>query len=148
MLISAAEMSNLSGLFGEVFDSFSYNRTITVHKEPLKTLSNSFTEPDAVFGFGENQKSPVYDYTPVSQTFSAIIRYKHNINDSIKTELDIFYSKGGVSVQVKKDCYDYIQKDKTEKITFDDRSWFLFGEPRAKKFLKNEYYILYLQNFK
>jgi hypothetical protein len=148
MLVTETEMANLSGLFGQVFDTFSYNRTIVVHKEPLKTVASTFNPNDGVFGFGENQQNIVYNYTPVSQSFPAIIRYKHNINDPIKTELDAFYSKGGITIQVAKDCYTYIITDKTLKITFDDRSWFVMGEPRAKKFLKTEYYLFYLQNFK
>jgi len=142
-------MASLSGDFKSAFDTFSYNRTITVHKEPSKTLSSNYNPAsNGVFGFGENQVQPIYDYTPVSKSFSAVIRYKHNIENNVKTELDAFYAKGGVSIQVEKDCHDYIVNEKTEKITFDDRSWFVMGEPRAKKFLQNEYYIFYLQNFK
>lgn len=149
MLLSAAEMAVLSGEFKDVFDTFSYNRTITVHKEPSKTFSANYnSNANGVFGFGENQSQPIYDYTPVNKSFPAVIRYGHNIKDNVKTELDAFYAKGGVTIQVQKDCYDYIINEKTEKITFDDRSWFVMGQPRAKKFLQNEYYIFYLQNFK
>jgi len=147
MLITENEMSNLSGLFNQVFDAFSYNRTIVVHKDALKAASTTFTPQDGVFGFGENQQVPMYNYTPVNKEFSAVIRFKHNINDALKTELDVFYAKGGVSIQVEKDCYDYIITDKTEKITFDDRSWFVMGKPRTKQFLKNQYFVFYLQAF-
>jgi len=148
MLVTDNEMQVLSGLFNNVFSAFSYNRTITVHKEPLKTFSAVSNSNLGVFGLGENQIAPLYNYAPVSKDFPAVIRYRHNINDPVKTELDVFYAKGGVSIQVQKDCYNYIQTDKTEKITFDDRSWFIFGETRSKKFLQNEYYIYYLQSFK
>jgi hypothetical protein len=145
-LVTTGEMQILSGDFGKVFDSFSYNRVITVHKEPLKTANPTATNCDGVFGFGENQQQPVYSYTPVNQKFPAIVRYKANINDPMKTELDAFFSKGGCSIMVRPDCHDYIMTNKTEKIELDGRAWFVVGVPRAKKFFLNDYYVFYLQN--
>lgn len=139
-------MAILSGDFGKVFQSFSYNRTITIHKEAKKTLSVGYDNANGLFGLGENQAQQIYEYTPINKDFSAIVRYKTNINDPIKTELDAFFSKGGVSIMVEKDCHDYIMLDKTEKIQLDGRAWFVVGTPRAKKFLMNDYYVFYLQN--
>lgn len=139
-------MSILSGDFYRVFQAFSYNRTITVHKEPLKTEVAGYNTSNGLWGLGENQAAPIYEYTPVNQDFPAIIRYKTNLKDPMKTELDIFFSKGGVSMMVQRDCHDYIMLNKTEKIELDGRAWFVVGVPRAKKFLMNDYYVFYLQN--
>lgn len=146
MLVTSGEMLTLSGDFLNVFETFSYNRSITVHKEALKTTVTGALESNGLFGLGEHQATPMYEYTPVNKSFPAVVRYKTNINDPMKTELDAFFSKGGVSIMVKKDCYDYIMLNKTEKIEFDDRAWFVVGVPRAKKFLLNDYYVFYLQH--
>ena len=144
MLISAAEKTTLSGNFLEVFDAFS--RTVIIHKEALKTQVDNFNPDNGVFGLGESQQSPIYTYTPVNKAFPAVVRYKHNINDPTKTELDAFFARGGISIMVQRDCYDYIMTNKTEKIEIDERAWFVVGVPRAKKFLSNDYYVFYLQN--
>lgn len=146
MLVSASEMAALSGDFNQAFETFSYNRTIIVHKEALKT-TNSVPANNGVFGLGENQTTPLYTYSPVNRSFPAVVRYKANVKDPMKTELDVFFSKGGISMMVQRDCHDYITLNKTEKIELDGRAWFIVGTTRAKKFLLNDYYVFYLQNY-
>jgi hypothetical protein len=148
-LVSDAEAAILSGNFLEVFQAFSKNRTITVHKEPLKTFVSTPDPNTALFGFGETQQQAVYNYTPQNQSFNAIVRYGASYRTNMSsepTEADIFFSKGMVQIMVQRDCHDYIVQDKTLKIELDGRAWMVVGEPRAKKFLLNDYYVFYLQN--
>lgn len=146
MLLTSGEMIGLSGDFKDAFDTFSFNRSIVVHKEPIKTPRPSFSNNGGLFGLGNSQTDTQYNYTPVNSSFSAVIRYKSNINESSDSEMDAFFSKGGAAIMVERACHDYIMLNKTEKIDFDGRSWKVMGMPRAKKYFFNDYYIFYVQH--
>ena len=71
-LISDSEKANLTGIFGDIFDTF--KRDITVHKEPTKVVSD--VNVNQIFGYGgDSQKSNV-TYVHNSQDFEATISYK------------------------------------------------------------------------
>lgn len=113
-LISDAEKENLTGIFGDIFDTF--KRNITVHKEPTKVVSD--VNINQIFGYGgDSQKSNV-SYLHNSQSFEATINYKISsaeLSDYI-TDVGAYTHGNIVKIKVKEDARDYIMNGKTEKL--------------------------------
>jgi hypothetical protein len=136
-LISDSEKASLTGIFNDIFDTF--KRDIVVFKEPKKTIQE--INLDGVFGYGEYAQAANYTYTPVTGIYPAVIRYA---NDAEFKEVDDFTSNipfGHATIKVKEDAREFIKNDKTEKITFDDKTFELASSDKVQRFLDNEYYI-------
>ena len=55
-LISDTEKANLTGIFGDIFDTF--KRDVIIHKEPTKVVTD--VNINQIFGYGgDSQKSNV-----------------------------------------------------------------------------------------
>ena len=143
-LISDTEKATLTGVFGDVFDTF--KRDIVIYKEPVKTIS-SISEAN-LFGYGDSSSAVNYTYTPQSGTYSAIIKYQDQQDQNYYSDLNGPILKGDVRIKVKKDCRDFIENGKTERIEFDSKSWNLASSDSLKKFLDSEYYVYYLERAK
>jgi len=142
-LISDAEKENLTGIFGDIFDTF--KRTIKVHKEPTKVVSD--VNINQIFGYGgDSQKSNV-SYLHNSQSFEATINYKISsaeLSDYI-TEVGAYTHGNIVKIKVKEDARDYIMNGKTEKIEFDNRYFNVVSRDIVSMFLDVKYYVFYLK---
>ena len=148
-LLNTTQISGATGTIKNHFDTFS--RSITVFKESKKqvnTTSEADVNLDFIFGYGDSQPElqNSYSYTQVSQTFNAIIRYGKDQSAELLDDINIRYPDGETRVKIELDCYNYIQDNgTTEKITFDNKTWKIVGEPRAKFFLNRPMYILQVQ---
>ena len=143
-LISATEKAVLTGIFGDIFDTFS--RNITIHKEPLKTFRTVDTS-NLMYGYGENQLEEQFDYTPVSGVYPAIIRYgtqKITRGD----EINVYFPDSEVTIKVKKEARDFINSGETPKITFDDREFTIDAEEKKQTFLDSQFYRFKLKSVK
>jgi len=142
--LSASERAILSGNCDSIFTTLSNGRTIEVVKEPLKTLvSPNLT--NNMFGFGEKQADPVFSYTPISQTFPAIIIYGSNHPSPLNPEINVRIYAGPVTIKVKKDCRDFIvDGGLTKHILADGKTFLLDGEPRRQMFLNGEFFFFTL----
>jgi hypothetical protein len=141
-LISQTEKDNLTGIFGDIFDTFC--RQVIIYKEPLKTRISAYNPDNFVFGFGENQGEDGFTYTDVTGIFPATIRYKSqdvDKNSDSNTEI----SQGEVSIKVKRDCRDFINSGKTEKIVLDARTFVLDGDEETRSFLDSEFWVFKLK---
>ena len=141
-LISSTEKSVLTGIFGDIFDTF--QRSITVYKEPKKVIEE--INLDGVFGYGESSQAANYTYVPVTGVYPAVVRYA---NDAEYKEVDDVTSNipfGHATIKVKSDARDYIKNGKTEKITFDDKTFELASSDKVQRFLDSEYYIFLVKN--
>ena len=143
-LISDSEKKVLSGVFDDVFDTF--KREIVVYKEPVKVLSS--VSEAAKFGYGDASNQTNYTYTSQTGVYSAIIRYNDNQQENYNQNIGAGFSAGDVRIKVKKDCRDFIEKGKTEKITFDNKSWNVGSEDSVKRFLDSEFFVYYLERTK
>lgn len=134
------------------FDTFS--RSITVHKESKKTVdtvAEADVNLDFVYGYGDGQPElhNNYTYTPVNSTFSALIRYGKDQEASVMPDAHVRFPEGVITVKVELDCYNYINDNgKTEKLTFDNKSWKIIGEGRAKFYLNRPMYIFQVQEIR
>ncbi len=129
-LITPTEASTLTGIFGDIFDTFS--RNIVVHKEPTKTVVSN-NQPYS-YGYSESSNEVNYQYTPVSGVFPATIKYGGDATLGDK-----------VRVKVKKDAMEFITEGRTEKITVDNKDYNVISFERPKKFLTSEFFMFYLE---
>jgi hypothetical protein len=140
-LISSTENTLITGIFSDIFDTRA--KSIVIYKEPIKTTT-SFNPSNLVYGFGESQQDDAFTYTQVTGVYPAVVivgNIKHPKNIEDNSELWSRLSQGEYSIKVKKDCRDYINNGKTEKITFDDKTCYLDGE-EAK--INDQYYMFAL----
>lgn len=140
-LITASEISAYHQAINDHFDTF--KRTITVHKEPIKNIIQQ--SQGQMLGYDENSNIVDYTYTPRSQNFDAIIRY--NIageNLPVDNELKIKFPSQFVEIKVKSTARTYINTDRTEKITFDGKSFNVASTDIVKNYQGLIYYIYYL----
>jgi hypothetical protein len=140
-LISSTEKKNLTGIFTDIFDTF--KREIVVHKEPKKVISQVNTS--SLFGYGDPASSVNYSYQPVSGVFDATIRYDLNQQTERLGDIPQNVSVGHVYIKVQEETKVYINKGKTEKITFDNKSFKIVSEDANKSFLDSKFYIYRLE---
>ena len=134
----------LSGDFDTVFQTLSNGRNIIVEKEPIKTLV-SLPPSSAVFGFGESQQEAIYNYTPVSGIFPAVIMYGHSFPSPMNPEINVRSLAGPITVKIRQDCRDFIMDGQTRYIIADNIQFIMDGEPRRQLFLNGVYYFLSLK---
>ena len=140
-LISETEKNNLTGIFNDIFDTF--KREIVVHKEPKKVISQVNTA--SLFGYGDPASSVNYSYQPVSGVFQATIRYNLDQETERLGDIPSKISVGGVFIKVQEPARDYINKGKTEKVTFDNKSFKVISEDANKSFLNSKFYVYKLE---
>lgn len=147
-LLTDAERASLVTDLDSVFQTFSYQRTITVWKEPVQAPLTAAQASNGLFGFGDGSVAPVLEYTPVSQTFEAVVRYASvkNIGQMrVIEETNTMIPVGEVKIKVTPECYAYIENGKTDKISFDNRDWYFVGKAQAMPFMGTLYYIYQLK---
>ena len=143
-LISEIEKNNLTGIFNDIFDTF--KREIVIHKEPKKVISQVNTS--SLFGYGDPASSINYSYTPVSGVFQATIRYNLDQETERLADIPSQVSIGGVFIKVQEPARNYINKGKTERITFDNKSFKVVSEDANKSFLNSKFYVYKLESTK
>jgi hypothetical protein len=143
-LITETEKNNLTGIFNDIFDTF--KRSIVIHKEPKRVVSSINTA--AIFGYGDPSSSVNYTYVPQSGIFDATIRYNIDQDTERLGDIPQNISVGGVFIKVKSDAKDYINKGKTEKITFDDKTFKLSSEDANRSFLNSKFFVYKLESTK
>lgn len=143
-LISDTEKATLTGVFGDVFDTF--KRDIVVYKEPIKVVAT--INESNLFGYGDSSNQVNYTYTVQSGVYQAVIKYQDQQNEKYLSDLNGPIQNGEVRIKVKKDCRDFIENGKTERIEFDSKAWNVTSSDSLKKFLDSEYYVYYLERAK
>lgn len=140
--LSAGDISSFQNDIDTHFDTF--KRQITIHKEPIKNIVQNST--NQMLGYQEDSNVVDYSYTPRNETFYAIIKY-NNIQEnlSVDSELKLKFLNQFVEIKVKEDAKNYIEIDRTEKITFDSKTFNLVSSALVKNYLGLSYYTFYLK---
>ena len=144
--VTANEQAILSGLLDNTFQTF--QRDIVVWKTPIKKPINVSQEPQGSFGFGGAPLEQEYEYIPVSGVFPAVVRYastRHIGEAQVLQDTNSMIPIGEVKIKVRPDCYAFIEDGLTDKISFDDRSFYFVGKPQAASFLGTLYYFYQLK---
>ena len=122
------------------FDTF--QATLTGNKEPKRTIT--LEENQNIYaGYGAPKET--VSYTPVSQSFSAIVNYKENQPLEYQDELKVMIEKGDVRIKVEKDCKDYIDKGRTVSIDINGSLFNVVSSDGARFFIGQTYYVYYLE---
>ena len=141
-LLSSVEISGITGTFEDIFDTF--KRTIVIHKEPTKVVATPSS--GMLFGYGDDSNQPNYTYTPRSVSYFAKISYvQRRSDDPYIRELTSRVENDLVRIKVKENAKNYINDGKTEKITFDNKTYKIAGNEIVKNFLGSEFFIYYLE---
>ena len=139
-LVSAAEATILEAALGDHFDTF--KATITVHKEAKKTITLAASQN--IYA-GYRAPKETVTYTPVSQSFQAIVNYKENQPLQYQDEIKANIEKGDVRIKVELDCSTYISKGRTISIEIGGSQFNVVSSEGARYFLGKTYYVYYLE---
>ena len=140
-LVSDTDKIALTGIFGDVFDTF--KRTITVHKEPVRKVQQiNLTN---IFGYGEPSNQTNFEYVAQYQDIQAIVKYKSDHAFQDIGDSNMQYIDGDASIKVERGARDYIKSGKTEKIVIDGKTFNINGEEIIQRFLDSEYYVFNLK---
>lgn len=131
--------------YEEAIDTWfeTFKKSIVVHKEPIKNIIQNTT--NQMLGYDENSNIVDYTYTPRNQSFYAVIKYNPTDNLALDKELNIKITDQPVMIYVNSDAKNYIDKDVTEKITFDEKDFNIYSSSIAKHYQNKTYYVYYLK---
>ena len=142
-LLSDTDKAYFTGVLGDLFETF--QRSIIVHKEPVKTISN-INSSNSYAGYGDTPNLENIEYVPKSKTFEAMVSYMDKAQSSLDTEINIQIPRNAaVRIKVKSDCRDYIKLGKTERIEIDGKSFNVTGDESVKYNFGYYLFVYYLE---
>ena len=119
-----------------------FKQGIVVHKEPIKVLQQSSNQ---MVGYKDYSNPNDYTYTPRYQSFNAVVKYNPTDNLVENDEIKVKFINQTIEIYVKQDAKNYIDRDRTEKITFDDKNFNVFSASIVKTYGDISYYMYYLK---
>jgi len=141
-LLSTTDKAYFTGVLGDLFDTF--QRPITVHKEPLKKIVNPAV--DVYAGYADTSTPDNIEFVPQSKIFEAMISYVDKSQSSLDTDINIQIPRNAsVRIKVKQDCRDYIKIGKTERIEMDGKSFNIIGQESVKYNFGYYLFVYYLE---
>lgn len=144
--LTSTDISTITGYLRDHFDTFSLNRsrTIIVYKQPIKVISNSNNTFYPGYGPPSNNTN-ITSYTVVSGTYPAVINHVGPQSSQDLYELKVNIPKDAkLRIRVERDCSDYIENGKTEKVVVNGDSYNIVGERVVNSFLGMYYYHYFL----
>jgi hypothetical protein len=135
-LITDAQRLSFGSSYNDLFDTLS--RDIVVYKEPIKNITSVNETP--VFGYPTDQLPDSVTYTPVSGVYKARIFYGSPDEDIVSLNSQIKNPNTTARIRVRLDAKDYIENGKTERITFDNKSWNVQYGFVVKRYIDESYY--------
>ena len=135
-LLTSSERTDFGQSFVDIFDTFA--REVVIHKEPIKTVTSLNSTP--LFGYGEETLPESVTYTPVTGVYMARVIYKtlDDLNRSSTTETQNPIAEA--YIRVSQSGKDFIIIGKTEKITFDQKTWNVDYGFVVRRYLDQFYY--------
>ncbi len=138
-LISDSTKSEFAKVLEDHFDTF--KRTITIHREPIKSVSN--IQNNALHGYGDSAETSNVSYITQKQDFDAIVNYN---NQQIENSTEVGTLEAGtVKIKVKQDAADYIKGAKVEKIEIDGQVFNKISDDKVQNYLGTTFFIFYLK---
>lgn len=136
----------ITGAAADLFETFTLNRTktITVYKQPIKNISSANSSAFPGYGPASNNNN-LTSYTVVSGVFPAVITYVAEQQSQDLYEIKKAVPKDAkVLVRVERNCSDYIENGKTEKIVVNGDNYNVIAEKEINSILGLNYYHYYL----
>jgi len=138
-LISTSTKSEFAKVLEDHFDTF--KRLITVHREPIKSVTN--VQNNALHGYGDTAENGNIEYITQKQEFYAIVNYNNQQTES-STEIGTLEA-GTVKIKVQQDAADYIKGGKVEKIEIDDKTFNKVTDDKVQNYLGTVFHVFYLR---
>lgn len=135
-LITDAQRASFGSNYVDLFDTLS--RDIVVFKEPIKNIVSVNDTP--VFGYPTDQLPESVTYTPVSGIYKARIFYGSPDEDIVSLNSEIKNPNTTARIRVRDAAKDYIEDGKTERITFDNKSWNVQYGFVVKRYIDENFY--------
>ena len=142
-LLSDSEINNITGAFGDVFDTF--KKDIVVYKEPKKVVSD--LNLGFLYGYGVPSQKTNYTYTPVSGVYPALVSRKRATKPYVEID-NISYPQNRIMIKVETPARTFINNGKTERILIDDKSYNIADGDIQVNFLSKKYYVYELEDAK
>lgn len=125
----------------DLFETFS--RKITIHKEPKRKITS--VDAHLLPGYESKDNKANITYIPASKTFSAIISYNRKQGTEAEAFAGINIPQGEVAIKVESTTRDYINKGKTIKITFDEKTFKLVSTDSVKDYFGMKMYVYFVE---
>jgi len=93
-----------------------------------------------IFGYPSDQLPESVTYTPVSGIYKARIFYGSPDEDIISLNSEIKNPNTTARIRVRDTAKDYIENGKTERITFDNKSWNVQYGFVVKRYIDENFY--------
>ena len=138
-LISTTTKSEFAKVLEDHFDTF--KRLITVHKEPIKSVTN--VQTNALHGYGDAAETSNINYITQKEDFYALVNYSSQQSENT-TEIGTLEA-GTVKIKVQKEAADYINSGKIEKIEVDGKTFNKVTDDKVQNYLGTSFYIFYLK---
>jgi hypothetical protein len=138
-LIPDSTKTEFATVLSDHFDTF--KRTITVHREPIKSVTD--IQNNALHGYGDAAENGNISYITQKKEFNAIVSYNNNQAES-STEVGTLEA-GTVKIKVQQDAADYIKGGKVEKIEVDGQTFNKVSDDKVQNYLGAVFYIFYLR---
>ncbi|MDP2692965.1 MAG: hypothetical protein Q8O88_04975 [bacterium] len=147
--LSASQIATLTGAYSSHFQIFSHNRTrtITIIKEPVKTVVTNTNAFSPAYGYGGNDSQPTnFTYTHVSGIFPAMITYNLDQKTEELEEVKSKVGVGKVRVKVEQDARDFIEDGrKNVKVEFDGKAYNINTFDGVQNFQGLKYFCYFLE---
>ena len=145
-LLTDADKQSFKDSIIDLFDTFS--RSIVIHKEPKKIVSQTNPASPPLPGYGNDASPANIEYVPESKTFKAMIRY--NNKQSIETDhfAGTQIPTGMVAIKVQEDARDYINIGKTKKVVLDGKSFKIASSDAVKDHFGYALYVYFIEEIK
>jgi len=141
-LLSATDKINFQTSYLDIFDTF--KKEITIHKSPIKKVVTPNSE-STLPGYNDTSNPTNYNLIPRNESFYALVRYSQKQPVSVADEVGIVIPEGQVMIKIQQEGRDYIMKGKTEKITFDDKSFNLISRDAVRDYFGLKIYVFLVE---
>ena len=147
-LISDTEKANLTGIFGDIFDTFS--REIYIYKQPQKVVPSGVTINTAfIFGYEQGTWDTEYTYEYSSGVYPAVIKYDSRLESPDYGDMGVDQPVVVGSIKVKENAKTFIEDDRpVERVTVDGKDFKIVGQGRLQAFLNSKFYIFRIESLK
>lgn len=142
-ILSTSELQNFTGAAIELFDQASSFHSLTIFKEPVKTIAN--INNNEYNGYGYQASPDNYSFTQNSGTYNVVVVSVKNSFDNVNFDpIPIEILKGQKLIKVKNDCKEFIENGKNVLFLLDGLTYNNISNPMPRCYggLTYNYYSL------
>ena len=131
--MSQTELNNFNTAISDHFDTFSALHSITVIKEPQKTIIQN--NADVYAGFGNSSNLDNIIYVPVSGIFPCMVFSKgDDFPNVLMMQIQARIQHASKIIKVKEDARAFLEGPQVEQVILDNKETLTLG---SKGFVKN-----------